>query len=94
MKNVYNMAMQLKSMKKHIENNWIYGIHPVMEFLRAGGGIRSIYISKGTHNKRMQEIISRAKTENISVKMVNKDFFIRFKNDVHHLLLHLQQPLK
>lgn len=54
--------------------NWIYGLNPVLEAVRAGRRIMEIYISSGRH-KEVHLIRKEAEAGNIAVKEVPLSFF-------------------
>lgn len=53
---------------------WIYGINPVFEAIRAGRSIKKIFISSGRHEK-IQQIRAEADRRRIPVEIVGSDFF-------------------
>lgn len=59
---------------KQSSDNWIYGVNPVLEALKAGGRIKSIHISSGRH-KTVPEIMQEAKKNGLTVKIEDEDFF-------------------
>ncbi|MBI5195542.1 MAG: 23S rRNA (guanosine(2251)-2'-O)-methyltransferase RlmB [Nitrospirae bacterium] len=59
---------------KQSTDDWIYGINPVLEALKAGGRIKSIHISSGRH-RTVPEIIQAAEKTGIHVTIENEDFF-------------------
>jgi len=56
------------------KEEWLYGINPVLEAIRAGTKISSIHISSGRH-KKLSEIIKEAEKAGLPVKIEDKDFF-------------------
>ncbi|BCB95682.1 23S rRNA (guanosine(2251)-2'-O)-methyltransferase RlmB [Dissulfurispira thermophila] len=57
---------------------WLYGFNPVLEAIRSGRKIKTIYISKQRH-EHIEKIIEIAKVEGICVEFAEKDFFdVRF----------------
>jgi len=56
------------------KKEWLYGINPVLEAIRAGTKIKSIHISSGRH-KKLSEIIESAEKRGLPVKIEGKDFF-------------------
>ena len=56
------------------DSEWIYGLHSVLEAVRAGRIIRIIYISSSRHNK-VSEIVHEAKKRKIPLKFIGKHFF-------------------
>jgi 23S rRNA (guanosine2251-2'-O)-methyltransferase len=53
---------------------WIYGINPVFEAIRAGRSIKKIFISSGRHEK-IQQIRAEADRRRIPVEVVGSVFF-------------------
>lgn len=53
---------------------WIYGFNPVVEAIRSGRKIKTVYISKQRH-KDIHKVIEIAEANNISVEFVEKDLF-------------------
>ncbi len=51
-------------------NDYIYGINPVKEAIRAERSINSILIASGSHNRQVHEIIELAKERKLPVKEV------------------------
>lgn len=56
---------------------WIYGINPVLEALRAGRRIRRIYVSSGRHEKTGQ-VRHEAGKSRVPVEIADISFFDRF----------------
>ncbi len=62
-------------MKKSEEKvEWVYGINPVIESIRSGRKIKTIYVSK-KRLKDINKIIDFAKAKGIPLEIVEKDFF-------------------
>jgi 23S rRNA (guanosine2251-2'-O)-methyltransferase len=53
---------------------WIYGFNPVLEALRAGRGIKIVYISSGRREK-VNEIRREAEMRGVPVEMAGQPFF-------------------
>jgi 23S rRNA (guanosine2251-2'-O)-methyltransferase len=53
---------------------WLYGFNPVLEAIKSGRKIKTVYISKQRH-EQVQKIIELAKAEGISIDFAEKDFF-------------------
>ena len=62
--------------KSGSDKEWIYGLNPVLEAIRAGRGIRRILVSAGRHDK-LPQLIGEAGDRKISVKIAEPDFFDR-----------------
>ncbi len=58
------------------DNNWIYGLNPVLEAIRAGRNIKCIFISSSRHDK-ISEINKEAEKKKIPVKIFDPNFFDR-----------------
>lgn len=57
----------------------IYGVNPVLEALRAGRVIKEVYVSEGKRfSQRIAEIEEEAKKRDISVRLTEKSFYLRF----------------
>lgn len=56
------------------KTEWLYGFNPVMEAIRSGRKIKTVYISRQRH-EQIQKIIELAETEGIPVEFVERDFF-------------------
>ncbi len=65
------------------QDTWIYGINSVKEALVSDRKIKGVYVSENTQNKRLNELLELAIEKNISVKRVKRDFFKRFRDEVH-----------
>jgi 23S rRNA (guanosine2251-2'-O)-methyltransferase len=59
------------------DSEWIYGLNPVVEAVRAGRAIKGIFLSSGRH-ERVFEIKKEAASRNIPVNLVAPDFFAAF----------------
>jgi 23S rRNA (guanosine2251-2'-O)-methyltransferase len=72
------MRSKFSGKKKHLESTrsaeWIYGINPVIEALRAKRDIKGVYVSPGRHEK-MPQIMREAEARGIPVKHSDSDFF-------------------
>lgn len=55
-------------------SEWIYGLNPVLEAIRAGRNIKGIFISLSRHDKVL-EIKKAAEDRNIPVKILDLTFF-------------------
>ncbi len=53
---------------------WIYGLNPVLEALRAGRNIRALYVSSGRHEK-VGQVRKEAETRGVSVETSDPGFF-------------------
>jgi 23S rRNA (guanosine2251-2'-O)-methyltransferase len=53
---------------------WLYGFNPVIEAIKSGRKIKTVYISKQRH-EQVQKIIELAKAEGIRVEFAERDFF-------------------
>jgi 23S rRNA (guanosine2251-2'-O)-methyltransferase len=61
--------------KSRSDSEWIYGLNPVLEAIRAGRKIRTLYISFSRHGQ-LSEIIKEADNRKIPVKISEKFFFV------------------
>jgi len=59
------------------DSEWIYGLNPVVEAVRAGRAIKGIFLSSG-RRERVFEIKKEAASRNIPVNVVAPDFFAAF----------------
>ena len=58
-------------------SEWIYGINPVLEAIRAGRNIQGLFLSSGKHDSlRILEIKKEAAQRNISIVKADVRFFI------------------
>jgi 23S rRNA (guanosine2251-2'-O)-methyltransferase len=62
--------------KSGSDKEWIYGLNPVFEAIRAGRDIKCIFISSGRHSK-LPDLIRKAAESTIPVKIAEPDFFDR-----------------
>lgn len=62
--------------KSRSDSEWIYGINPVSEALRAGRRIKKIFLSSSRHQKA-REIIKKAESSNIPLTVSEPAFFDR-----------------
>lgn len=62
--------------KSRSDSEWIYGINPVMEALRAGRKIKKIFLSSNRRHKSLQ-IIKEAENSNIPLMISDPAFFDR-----------------
>ncbi len=53
---------------------WIYGFNPVLEALKYGRNIRTVYLSSGRHEK-VTEIIKEARMRQVQVETLDRAFF-------------------
>jgi 23S rRNA (guanosine2251-2'-O)-methyltransferase len=60
--------------KSGSDSDWIYGLNPVLEAIRSGRKIKSIFISSGRHDK-VSELRKGAEGRNIPVKILDPNFF-------------------
>ena len=60
--------------KLRSDREWIYGLNPVLEAIRAGRNIKSIFISSIRHDK-VYDIKKDAEERKIPVKISDPDFF-------------------
>ena len=64
--------------KRHSEaspqEEWIYGVNPVLEALAAGRNVKTLYISAGRHD-RVGQILGEARTRRIPVETPDTLFF-------------------
>jgi len=58
------------------DSEWIYGLNPVLEALRAGRNIKGIFISSSRHEKVL-ELKKEAEGRNIAFKILDPNFFDR-----------------
>lgn len=56
------------------KTEWLYGFNPVLEAIKSGRKIKTVYISKQRH-EQIQKIIEMAKAEGIPVEFAERDFF-------------------
>jgi 23S rRNA (guanosine2251-2'-O)-methyltransferase len=61
-------------MTNHQKSIWLYGFNPVMEAIKAGRQIKTIYLYSGRH-KKIEELKQEAETRNIPLKIVDRPFF-------------------
>lgn len=59
---------------KSAKEEWLYGFNPVLEAIKSGRKIKTVYISKQRH-EHIQKIIEMAKAEGIPVEFAERDFF-------------------
>lgn len=58
------------------DSEWIYGLNPVVEAIRAGRNIQSLFISSGRHDSPgILEIKKEAEQRNISIVRADAQFF-------------------
>jgi 23S rRNA (guanosine2251-2'-O)-methyltransferase len=62
------------SNKQQGKEEWLYGFNPVLEAIKSGRKIKTVYISKQRH-EQVQKIIELAKAEGIRVELAERDFF-------------------
>ncbi|MEW6067200.1 MAG: 23S rRNA (guanosine(2251)-2'-O)-methyltransferase RlmB [Nitrospirota bacterium] len=62
--------------RSELDNEWIYGINPVIEAIKAGRDIKGIYISSNRRDK-ISEIKREADHRKIPLKITESDFFDR-----------------
>jgi len=62
--------------KSKSDSEWIYGINPVIEALRAGRKIKKVFLSSGRH-RNVPEIIKKAESRNIPLTISEPAFFDR-----------------
>lgn len=55
-------------------DNWIYGLNPVLEALRAGREVKAVYILAGRRDK-LDEVSQAAAGRGVTVKKAEMDFF-------------------
>ncbi len=60
--------------RKSERSEWIYGLNPVLEAIRAGRNIKGIFISSSRHDK-VPEIKKEAEDRRIPVKILDRNFF-------------------
>jgi 23S rRNA (guanosine2251-2'-O)-methyltransferase len=61
-------------LKKGGKTEWLYGFNPVLEAIKSGRKIKTVYISKQRH-EHIQKIIEMANAEGIPVEFAERDFF-------------------
>lgn len=55
---------------------WIYGFNPVLEALRAGRNVRTVYLCSGRHeNVKVEEIRRKAEIRGVRVEAADRPFF-------------------
>ena len=59
---------------KSAKEEWLYGFNPVLEAIKSGRKIKTVYISKQRH-EQVDKIVELAKSEGISIEFADKDFF-------------------
>jgi len=59
-----------------LDSEWVYGLNPVLEALKAGRNIKRIFLSSNRHEK-IEEIKKEAGLRNIPVKIADPFFFDR-----------------
>ena len=62
--------------KSGSDKEWVYGLNPVLEAIRAGRGIRSIYVSVGRRDK-LQQLLGEVEGRKLPIKFAEHDFFDR-----------------
>ncbi len=60
--------------KENAKAEWLYGFNPVLEAIKSGRKIKTVYISKQRH-EQVQKIIELAKAEGIRIEFAERDFF-------------------
>ena len=61
-------------MRMDQEVEWIYGINPIIEAIRADREIKEIYVSSGRKDK-LDYILKEAEKRRIIVKIKDREFF-------------------
>lgn len=56
------------------QENWLYGINPVLEAIRSGRNISALHISRQRHDN-VRQIVQLAEKNSIPVKFEDRDFF-------------------
>lgn len=72
----YNEKHMTVSGNRRDNGEWIYGINPVFEALRAGRRIKTIFIAAGRHEKTLQ-IRTEAEKRGITLRTEDSGFFDR-----------------
>ena len=81
-KNLKKKGSSLKTRKTELtgksrsDSEWIYGLNPVLEAIRAGRFIKCIFVSSGRRD-RVSEIKKKAEEKKIPVKILEPIFFDR-----------------
>ena len=71
--------------EKMAKQNFIYGIHAVLEFIKHHHEqVKMAYIQDVHSNQRLQDIIVLAKKYNISISMMTKDKLQKLAGNVNH----------
>lgn len=60
--------------RKKEDTEWVYGIRPVLEALRAGRGIKALYVLPGRHDN-IAPVIKESELKGIPIKIADKGFF-------------------
>ncbi len=60
--------------KRQDKTEWLYGFNPVLEAIKSGRKIKTVYIYKQRH-EQLQKIIEMANTEGITVEFAEREFF-------------------
>ncbi len=58
------------------DKEWVYGLNPVLEAIRAGRDIRAVYVAYGRRGK-LQQLLGEAEEKGLPVKFAENDFFDR-----------------
>lgn len=56
------------------DSDWIYGLNPVLEAIRAGRAVKCVFISAGRHDK-LAELKKEAEARKIPVRISDPEFF-------------------
>lgn len=72
------------------KNIWLYGLNPVLEAIRAGSGIKTVYISSG-RRREVEHLLNEASQKNIPVKIIYDARFFdeRFPKGHQHIAAEL-----
>lgn len=62
--------------KSGSDKEWVYGLNPVFEAIRAGRNVKCIFISSGRQN-RLPELVKKADEQKIPVQIADPAFFDR-----------------
>jgi 23S rRNA (guanosine2251-2'-O)-methyltransferase len=71
-----DIVMKGSSLVMH-SGEWIYGINPVLEALRAGRNVATVYISSGRYDEKTGQVRHAAEKKGIRVETTDPTFFDR-----------------
>lgn len=80
----YARKASFEGEREEAREDYLYGINPVKEALRAGRSINSILLAGGGHNRQIHEIIELAKERRVPVKEVPQSKLNLLSETKHH----------